>query len=291
MIARIRISRWDGGTLLDPAHMPHLATLTELDLSGLRIGDNGLAAFAATAHFPALSKLILGTNDITNAGTPRWLRRQDCRALTRFISLKTRSPTALTPCAPGANFRLAHLDLGERPEGYCMSPGEVEIARRQYLRENLLPVVSQYFQTYDLLQSAMLCVAQVLGRRGRRRCACPVDCERIVRSQPWTAWEETKMVPMSIPMCPIHKLKARRRRLRSLPLGHQRQVGRQQRRHSFVGRLCLRRWEPRIWQLQRSLFACRDVLSPRRLRHLADASSAPRRRSTRMVRNNLAQNG
>jgi hypothetical protein len=47
-----------------------------------------------------------------------------------------------------------------RAEGYCMSAGEAEMARRQYLRKQLLPVVAQYFTTYERLQSAMLCVAQ-----------------------------------------------------------------------------------------------------------------------------------
>src|SRR5262249_49384130 len=59
-----------------------------------------------------------------------------------------------------SHFCLANLDLGEREEGYCMSRGEVETARRHYVREQLLPIVSHYFQTYERLQSAMLCVAQ-----------------------------------------------------------------------------------------------------------------------------------
>jgi hypothetical protein len=41
-----------------------------------------------------------------------------------------------------------------------MTPGEAELARRQYLRRGLLPVVSGYFAKYERLQSAMLCAAQ-----------------------------------------------------------------------------------------------------------------------------------
>src|SRR5579871_6860578 len=38
LIARMRLSRWEGGKVLDLASMPRLAPLTELDLSGLELG-------------------------------------------------------------------------------------------------------------------------------------------------------------------------------------------------------------------------------------------------------------
>src|SRR6185295_9935281 len=68
LIARMRLSQWDGGQILDPAYAPRLVTLTELDLSGLQLGDDGLGAIAETAQFPALRKLILSDNGITDAG-------------------------------------------------------------------------------------------------------------------------------------------------------------------------------------------------------------------------------
>src|SRR5437763_314517 len=56
LISKMRLAQWDGGKLLDPAYLARFATLTELDLSGLRMGDAGLAAFAASAQLPALRK-------------------------------------------------------------------------------------------------------------------------------------------------------------------------------------------------------------------------------------------
>src|SRR5262249_1548852 len=68
LTGRMRLAQWDGGTVLEPACAARLATLTELDLSGLQFGDDGLGAFADTAHFPALRKLLLSENGITDVG-------------------------------------------------------------------------------------------------------------------------------------------------------------------------------------------------------------------------------
>src|SRR5262249_25943401 len=43
LIARTRLSAWKRGTVLDPRSAPWLAAVTELDLSGLQMGDDGLA--------------------------------------------------------------------------------------------------------------------------------------------------------------------------------------------------------------------------------------------------------
>jgi uncharacterized protein (TIGR02996 family) len=155
LISRMRLSQWDGGKLLDPACAARFVTLTELDLSGLGIGDAGLAAFAALAQFPALRKLILSDNAISDAGATELAAAE---GLPRLETLYLFQNTVGSACA--ALRRMMDLDVGERDDGYCMSRGETEMARRQHIREHLLPVVLQYFQTYERLQSAMLCVAQ-----------------------------------------------------------------------------------------------------------------------------------
>jgi uncharacterized protein (TIGR02996 family) len=161
LIASMRLSHWEGGRMLDAEHAPRLATLTELDLSGLGIGDAGLTTFAETAHFPALRKLILSENGITDAGVAALGKSAGLPRLdTVYLFQNLISNRARGRLKKAAHFRLTNLDLGERAEGYCMSRGETEVARREYIRSHLLPAVSQYFQTYKLLQSAMLCVAQ-----------------------------------------------------------------------------------------------------------------------------------
>ena len=161
LIAALRLSEWDGGRLLDAANAPRLATLTELDLSGLGIDDAGLGAFAKTAHFPALRKLILSENKITNAGAKALAAAKGLPRLdTVYLFQNHVSYGAGAALENAAHFRLANLDVGERTEGYAMSPGEVEMARRQQVRTQLLPVVAKLFKTHEHLQSAMLCVAQ-----------------------------------------------------------------------------------------------------------------------------------
>jgi uncharacterized protein (TIGR02996 family) len=161
LIDKVRISRWDGGHVLAPASAPQLTTLTELDLSDLRLGDGGLGAFAATAQLPALRKLILSDNGITDAGVTALA---SARGLPRLDTIYLfRNPTGnrtRLALERATGFRLTNLDLGARADGYCMSPGEAEVGRRQYIRERILPIVSHHFNTYDRLQSAMLCVAQ-----------------------------------------------------------------------------------------------------------------------------------
>lgn len=161
LIDKMRLSEWDGGKLLEPAYALGFATLTELDLSGLELGDAGLVAFAETAHFPALRKLILSDNDITDVGAAALASAAGLPGLeTVYLFENAISDGARAAIEGSPHHCVTNLDLGERAEGYCMSPGEVEMARRQYLREQLLPVVSQHFQSYERLQSAMLCVAQ-----------------------------------------------------------------------------------------------------------------------------------
>lgn len=161
LIARMRLSEWQDGHVLDPGRTPWLAALTELDLSGLQLGDAGLAAFAKTARLPALRKLILSDNGITDAGAAALAKATELPRLdTLYLFANPVGDRARAALERSSGFCLGNLDVGERAEGYCMSPGEAEISRRQYVRTQLLPVVSQYFTTYERLQSAMLCVAQ-----------------------------------------------------------------------------------------------------------------------------------
>lgn len=160
-IAGMRPPEWEDGKLLDPAIAPRLATLTELDLSGLRLGDAGLAAFAAAARLPALRKLILSDNGITDAGAAALASAAGLpRLATVYLFGNPIGTGARVALERGTCFRLTNLDLGERADGYCMSPGEAEMARRQYVRTQLWPVVSRHFEKYERLRSAMLCVAQ-----------------------------------------------------------------------------------------------------------------------------------
>lgn len=161
LIAGTRLSRWEGGNILNPASAPRLVPLTELDLSGIGLDDDALTAFARTAHLPALRRLILSDNRITDAGAAALASATDLPRLdTIYLFGNPVGDGGRAALERASRFRLGNLDLGERADGYCMSPGEVEMARRQYLRTHLLPVVSQYFATYERLQSAMLCVAQ-----------------------------------------------------------------------------------------------------------------------------------
>jgi uncharacterized protein (TIGR02996 family) len=160
-IDKLRLSQWDGGKLLDPEYAPRFATLTELDLSGIQLADVGLTAFAKSADFPALRKLILSNNAITDVGATALASATKLPRLgTLYFFQNTINDTGRAALKRSRHFKLANLDLGERADGYCMSPGEAEMARRQYLREHLLPVVAKHFRTYKHLQSAMLCVAQ-----------------------------------------------------------------------------------------------------------------------------------
>jgi uncharacterized protein (TIGR02996 family) len=161
LIAGARLSQWQDGRLLDTEHAPWLATLRELDLSSLGIGDAGLKMFAEEARFPALRKLILSDNGITDDGLSALARAAGLPRLeTVYLSQNSLGNGARSILERVAHFHLKDLDLGERVEGYCMSPGETDVARRRYVRASLLPAVSRYFETHTLLRSAMLCVAQ-----------------------------------------------------------------------------------------------------------------------------------
>jgi uncharacterized protein (TIGR02996 family) len=161
LITRMRLSRWDGGKLLDPTYALRFATLTELDLSGLQIGDDGLTAFAECTHFPALRKLILSDNGITDVGGDALAEATGLPDLdTIYLFQNSISGDTRSALEHTFHFTLRNLDLGGHEDGYCMSSGQAEMARRTYVREQLLPLVARYFTTYERLQSAMLCVAQ-----------------------------------------------------------------------------------------------------------------------------------
>jgi uncharacterized protein (TIGR02996 family) len=161
LIARVRLSQWEGGRVLDPAHAPRFATLEELDLSGLQLGDDGLAAFAHHIRLPALRKLILSENGITDAGASALSRATGLPHLNVLYLFDNPIRAAgMIAVDMDARFRLRNLDVGDRDEGYCMSPGQSEVARRQYVRTKLLPAVATLFNTHERLQSAVLCVAQ-----------------------------------------------------------------------------------------------------------------------------------
>jgi hypothetical protein len=159
LISQMRLSKWDGGLLLQPAYQCRFATLTELDLSRLELTDADVIAFADQAEFPALKKLILSNNRITKVGAEALA---NAKGLPNLETLYLFGNIAINGdvLRRSANFKLHTLDLGERAEGYCMSQGQAEMARRGYLREHLRPFVAGYFEKYPLLQSAMLCVAQ-----------------------------------------------------------------------------------------------------------------------------------
>jgi uncharacterized protein (TIGR02996 family) len=161
LIAGARLSEWADGSLLDAGHVSRLATLRELDLSGLGIGDDELTAFAEEACFPALRKLILSDNAISDDGAFALAKAAGLPRLeTVYLFQNPVSDAARASLERAARFRLGDLDVGEHAEGYLMSPGDTDVARRRWVRSQLLPLVSEYFRTYGLLQSAMLCVAQ-----------------------------------------------------------------------------------------------------------------------------------
>ncbi len=168
LLARVRLARWDGGSMLEPAYAPRFATVTELDLSELQLGDEGLAAFAQRAQLPALRKLLLGENGITDAGAAALAGAAGLPRLdTAYLSGNRIGGGARAALEGSPHFRLTNLDVGEPADGYCMSPGETDMARRRYLRTQLAPIVTRYFDTYERLRSAMLVRRPVLGRRGR----------------------------------------------------------------------------------------------------------------------------
>lgn len=159
LIDKMRLSKWDS-KFLDPAFAPRFATLTELDLSGLELGDAEIAAFAK-ASLPALRKLILSNNRITDSGAGSLEAATGYPQLnTVYLFGNTISGDGEGHLATSPNFSLHVLDLGVPEEGYSMSPGQTDVTRRIFVRTQLLPVVRKYFEQYPRLQSAALCVAQ-----------------------------------------------------------------------------------------------------------------------------------
>jgi uncharacterized protein (TIGR02996 family) len=161
LIASARLSEWTDGRLLDAERGSRLATLRELDLSGLAIGDDELSALAEEAYFPALRKLILSDNEITDDGVAALAKAAGLPRLESvYLFQNPVSDGARAILERAAHFRLGDLDVGEHAEGYLMSPGQTDVARRRWVRSQLMPLVSEHFRTYSLLQSAVLCVAQ-----------------------------------------------------------------------------------------------------------------------------------
>jgi len=161
LIAAVRLTRWGGGRLLASDIALRFATLTELDLSGLQLQDDDLAAFADAVQFPRLRRLLLSDNTLSDAGANRLARATGLPKLeTVYLFGNSITATGRAVLTGSSGFRLATLDVGERANGYCLSRGEAEMARRRYVRENLLPFVRGYFDKYERLQSAMLCIGQ-----------------------------------------------------------------------------------------------------------------------------------
>ncbi len=108
-----------------------------------------------------MRKLILSDNGITDAGAAALAQAAGLPRLdTVYLFRNPVSGGARAALEQAPHFCLGSLDLGERAEGYSMSTGETEIARRQYVRAHVLPLVGTYFRDHGRLQSAMLCVAQ-----------------------------------------------------------------------------------------------------------------------------------
>lgn len=161
LVAKMRLTRWNGGRMLKPRFAPRLAGVTELDMSGLQLGDAGLAAFAKAAELPALRKLILSDNGITDAGAAALAAAAGLPRLeTVYLFGNPITTAARSALRRSRGFRLKNLDVGKRAQGYCMSAGEAEVARRQYIRRHLLPGTARYFAASEHLRSAMLYVAQ-----------------------------------------------------------------------------------------------------------------------------------
>lgn len=162
LVSAVRPARWDGGAMLDPAHAARFATVTELDLSGLQLGDAGLATFAEAAELPAARKLILNGNGLTDAGAAMLAQAKGLPRLdTLYLAGNTVGVVGRAALRRrSAGFQISTLDTGDREEGYAFTPAETEVARRQFVRTRLLPVVAKQFDTYERLQSAALCVAQ-----------------------------------------------------------------------------------------------------------------------------------
>jgi uncharacterized protein (TIGR02996 family) len=160
LVSRVRLPEWDG-RLLDAAFAPRFATLTELDLSDVNLGDNGVIAIARSSGFPLLRKLILSNTGVSDAGVTALADATGMPRLdTLYLFGNTVSEEARTLLDCSTSFTLGNLDAGERADGYCMSPGVTDIARRRWIRADLWPFVRRQFEAHERLRSATLCVAQ-----------------------------------------------------------------------------------------------------------------------------------
>jgi uncharacterized protein (TIGR02996 family) len=161
LVSRVRLPKWSSGKLLDPAIAPRFLTVTELDLSDLQIGDPAITTFAKSAEFPALQKLILSENKITDAGAAALAAAKGMPKLeTVYLFGNATTASAGSLLETSTNFSLTNVDLGVLKDGYSFTPGQTDVARRQFIRTQLQPALAKYFEKYERLQSAMLCVAQ-----------------------------------------------------------------------------------------------------------------------------------
>jgi len=157
----LRQSEWPSRGFFESPASAYLSTVTELDLTGLRCGDAGIADFAEHARLPRLRKLLLNGNGITDTGASALAQASGLPALeSLYLFHNAVGSAGRTALENSDRFRLGNLDFGEPAAGYSFSPGQTDVARREFLRTRLLPVIRGYFTKYPRLQSAMLCVAQ-----------------------------------------------------------------------------------------------------------------------------------
>ncbi len=161
LLAQFRPREWHLPTMVSGACQPALANLVELDLSNMQLTNADLATLAEMVRWPNLRKLILSGNQLTMSGVEALAGAKGLPSLeTVYLFGNSLDERARDRLLLRTAFQLKKIDLGECPDGYCMSAGQTELARRDYLRLHLIPFVRNYFTQYPLLQSAMLCVAQ-----------------------------------------------------------------------------------------------------------------------------------
>lgn len=160
LLSAMRLRKWDNGKWPDAPIASHFATLEELDLSGLRILDDGLEHFARQADLPALRKILLNGNAITDAGANALANAERLPRLASVYLFDNQDAQIGNCLREAPHFKLTALDLGIPATGYLYSPGQADAARREFLRKYLLPCVTNYFRKHEHLRSAMLCVAQ-----------------------------------------------------------------------------------------------------------------------------------
>lgn len=161
VIDRLRLARWKDAEALEAARSGLFSTLTELDLSKLKLKDRAFSKLLESASFPALRTLILSNNALTDASAIALADSPNFPSLEAvYLFGNSISESGREALQNSIQFQLTQLDLGDHPEGYLLSPGEADLARRDLIRRHLLKLTNKYFQKYDRLDSAMLCVAQ-----------------------------------------------------------------------------------------------------------------------------------